>query len=180
MLKIVHAADIHAGRPASRELDREKASVRRREIETGLSRIADLCKREKADLLLLSGDLFEHSHVRATWAREAREVFRSLDQTRVFISPWNHDPLVRDSLYKTAAWPENVTVFEETVSVKSSSGPQHRGPQAGLADVPGTPETPQRAFTGSGGFFQHTCHPRRCGGIPLGQRLQYLPIHLRT
>jgi exonuclease SbcD len=112
MLKIVHAADIHAGRPASRELDREKASVRRREIETGLSRIADLCKREKADLLLLSGDLFEHSHVRATWAREAREVFRSLDQTRVFISPGNHDPLVRDSLYKTAAWPENVTVFE--------------------------------------------------------------------
>lgn len=90
MLKIVHAADIHAGRPASRELDREKASIRRREIETGLSRIADLCKRERADLLLLSGDLFEHSRVRATWAGEAREVFRSIGQTRVFISPGNH------------------------------------------------------------------------------------------
>jgi len=112
MLKIVHAADIHAGRPASRELDREKASIRRREIEAGLSRIADLCKRAKADLLLLSGDLFEHSHARATWAKEAREVFRSIGETRVFISPGNHDPLVRDSLYKTVDWPENVTVFE--------------------------------------------------------------------
>lgn len=112
MLKIVHAADIHAGRPASRELDKEKASIRRREIETGLFRIAELCKREKADLLLLSGDLFEHSHARATWAREAGEVFRSIGGTRVFISPGNHDPLVRDSLYKTVDWPENVTVFE--------------------------------------------------------------------
>ncbi len=92
-------------------MDREKASIRRREIETGLSRIADLCKRERADLLLLSGDLFEHSRVRATWAGEAREVFRSIGQTRVFISPGNHDPLVRDSLYRTVAWPENVTVF---------------------------------------------------------------------
>lgn len=112
MLRIVHAADIHAGRPASKELDREKASLRRREIETSLSRIAELCRREKADLLLLSGDLFEHSHARATWAREAREIFRSLGETRVFISPGNHDPLVRDSLYKTVEWPENVTVFE--------------------------------------------------------------------
>ena len=59
MLAIIHAADIHAGRPASRELDREKASVRRREIETALSRIVDLAKREKANLLLLCGDLFE-------------------------------------------------------------------------------------------------------------------------
>jgi exonuclease SbcD len=112
MLKIIHAADIHAGRPASRELDREKASVRRREIETALSRIVDLAKREKANLLLLCGDLFEHSHARATWAREAADLFRSIASTKVFITPGNHDPLVRDSLYRTVAWPENVVVFE--------------------------------------------------------------------
>jgi DNA repair exonuclease SbcCD nuclease subunit len=111
MLKIVHCADIHAGRPASRELDEEKASLRRREIETGLQRIVDLCRREKAHLLLISGDLFEHLYVRPSWVKEASAVFQSMPGTRVFISPGNHDPVVRGSLYRSIDWPGNVTVF---------------------------------------------------------------------
>jgi DNA repair exonuclease SbcCD nuclease subunit len=110
MLKIVHCADIHAGRPSN--LDVEKASVRRREIETSFSRIVDLTRKEKAGLLLVSGDLFEHLYVRPAWAREAAALLLSIPETRVFISPGNHDPVVRGSLYKSVDWPPNVTVFD--------------------------------------------------------------------
>ncbi|MGE5579346.1 MAG: metallophosphoesterase family protein [Bacillota bacterium] len=112
MLKIIHCADIHAGRPAVRELDAEKASLRRREIEASLSRIVDLTRRERAGLLLIAGDLFEHLYVRPSWVREASALFASIPDTRVFIAPGNHDPVVRGSLYRSIELPGNVTVFD--------------------------------------------------------------------
>lgn len=113
MLKIVHAADLHAGRPSSRELDKEKASIRRREVETSLHTIIDLVKQEEANILLIAGDLFEHLYTRPSWVKEAALLFASIPKTRVFISPGNHDPALRDSLYRSIRWPENVTVFTE-------------------------------------------------------------------
>lgn len=112
MLKIIHCADIHAGRPAVRELDAEKASLRRREIEASLSRIVDLTRRERAGLLLIAGDLFEHLYARPSWVKEASALFASIPDTRVFIAPGNHDPVVRGSLYKSVEFPGNVTVFD--------------------------------------------------------------------
>ena len=114
MLKIIHCADIHAGRPAVEELDPPKASIRRREIETSLSRIVDLARRESADLLLIAGDLFEHLYARPSWVKEASALLRSISQTRVFITPGNHDPVVRGSLYRGIEWPGNVTVFQSS------------------------------------------------------------------
>lgn len=112
MLKIIHCADIHAGRPAVRELDAEKASLRRREIEASLSRIVDLTRRERAGLLLIAGDLFEHLYARPSWVKEAAALFASIPNTRVFIAPGNHDPVVRGSLYRSIDFPANVTVFD--------------------------------------------------------------------
>lgn len=114
MLKIIHCADIHAGRPAVKELDPESASVRRRELETSLSRVVDLTRKESADLLLIAGDLFEHLYVRPSWVKEASSLLRSIPDTRVFISPGNHDPMVRGSLYRSLEWPQNVTVFSSS------------------------------------------------------------------
>lgn len=114
MLKIIHCADIHAGRPAPAELDPGKASVRRREIESSLSRIVDLTAREKADMLLISGDLFEHLYARPSWVKEAAALLRSIPTTRVFIAPGNHDPVVKGSFYKSVEWPKNVTVFDSS------------------------------------------------------------------
>ena len=64
MLKIIHTADIHAGKPLSFELDEERRYLRRREVETALWRIVDLVKEENAQVLLIAGDLFEHLYAR--------------------------------------------------------------------------------------------------------------------
>ncbi|HHW27291.1 MAG TPA: DNA repair exonuclease [Firmicutes bacterium] len=111
MIKIVHCADIHAGRPASLELGPEKALTRRKEIEETLFRIVEIAREEKADLLLISGDLFEHKYARPSWAREAAEALGSIPDTRVFAAPGNHDPVLKDSLYLSTPWPKNVTVL---------------------------------------------------------------------
>ncbi|MGI6642593.1 MAG: metallophosphoesterase family protein [Bacillota bacterium] len=111
MPKILHCADLHAGRPASRDLNEGKGSLRRREIETSLHRIVDLAVLQKPDLLIISGDLFEHRYARPSWAREAAAVLASIPNIRVFIAPGNHDPALPDSLYRSIQWPDNVHLF---------------------------------------------------------------------
>lgn len=113
MVKIVHTADIHAGRPAARELDLEKAAIRRREIENALFRIVELVKKEGAQVLLISGDLFEHKYARPSWIRDVAYLFSSIPDVKVFIAPGNHDPLLPDSLYRGISWPGNVVIFRE-------------------------------------------------------------------
>ena len=112
MLKIVHTADIHAGKPLSFELEEERRYIRRREIETTLWRIVDFAREENAQILLIAGDLFEHLYARPSWVKDAASLFSTIPETRVFMAPGNHDPLLPDSLYYSVDWPENVTVFD--------------------------------------------------------------------
>lgn len=114
MLKIVHAADIHAGRPLSLELDKERGYIRRREVETSLWRIVEFAEEEKAGILLIAGDLFEHRYTRPSWVKDVSMLFTTIPETHIFISPGNHDPLLPDSLYRSVEWPKNVAVFSST------------------------------------------------------------------
>lgn len=111
MTRIVHCADVHAGRPASLELDPDKALTRRKEIEETLYRVVEIARDEKADLLCISGDLFEHKYARLSWVKGAAEALGSIPDTKVFIASGNHDPALEDSLYRSTQWPANVRLF---------------------------------------------------------------------
>ena len=82
MLKIVHTADIHAGKPLSFELEEERRYIRRREIETTLWRIVDFAREENAQILLIAGDLFEHLYARPSWVKDAASLFSTIPETR--------------------------------------------------------------------------------------------------
>ena len=45
--------------------------------------------------------------------QEISDLFGSLWDTRIFISPGNHDPVVQGSLYASTRWTANVTIFTE-------------------------------------------------------------------
>ena len=62
MPKIIHTADIHLDAPFSL-FDVQKAQVRKNELRGTFSSIILLAKTEKADLVLLSGDLFDSGFV---------------------------------------------------------------------------------------------------------------------
>lgn len=109
MPKIVHAADFHLD-SAFGGLPTEKARERRRESRELTGRLARLVLEEKAEVLLLSGDLFDGERVFPETLEQLGDVLASLP-CPVFIAPGNHDPYTAISPYALRRWPENVHIF---------------------------------------------------------------------
>ena len=111
-IKILHAADLHLDSPFE-GLGAGKASIRRAEQRELLGRIADICRSERVDLLLLSGDLLDSEH---TYFETGEELVKSLSSidTPVFISPGNHDYYSEKSVYARLQFPDNVHIFKSS------------------------------------------------------------------
>lgn len=111
MPKIIHAADFHLDSPFA-GLPAEKARSRRRESRDLPDRLADLALAEGADLVLLSGDLFDGDRVYPETVERLRAALERM-ACPVFIAPGNHDPYMSRSPYAAANWPGNVHIFRE-------------------------------------------------------------------
>lgn len=109
MIKIVHAADLHLDSAFS-ALTAEQAAMLRREQRRILEDIAAQAERVSADLLLLSGDLFDSDRC---FGETEEALCRAFEQTRakIFISPGNHDWYGPRSPWTRMKLPENVHVF---------------------------------------------------------------------
>jgi exonuclease SbcD len=109
--KFVHAADLHLDSPLCARAAGPLQPIFDDATFAALRRIVDLCLAEKAELLLLAGDLFEYRD-RSILARLAlrRELAR-LDAAgiRTFIVHGNHDPLSSEP--GTLRLPDSVKVF---------------------------------------------------------------------
>ena len=110
MVKVFHCADIHLDSPFSLFSPRE-AEKRRIELRAAFTSALMFARDRKADLFLISGDLFDSEYV----TRDTRELlvreFKKCGDMKIFISPGNHDPFSIGSLYESAEFPENVHVF---------------------------------------------------------------------
>jgi len=112
MIKLLHSADWHLDSPFTGQGD---ASSLRKALSTVPERIAELCRREGCQLLLLSGDIFDGTPNRNT----VTSLCRTLEAVKipVFISPGNHDYAASGSPWLTEVWPKNVHIFTKpTVS----------------------------------------------------------------
>lgn len=109
-MRFIHIADVHLGaHPDAGETYSER---RPRELWDSFSRIIALCEKEKADVLLIAGDLFH----RQPLLRELKEVnylFSTLLHTQVVFIAGNHDYIKRDSYYRTFDWNHNVHFLQE-------------------------------------------------------------------
>lgn len=109
MIKILHSADLHLG-ARFRSLPPEKAQARRQEQLAQVTRLAELCRAEACQLVLLPGDLLDRPQ---GCREEARTLAGALEamEVPVFIAPGNHDHLGPGSPYLEMAWPGNVHIF---------------------------------------------------------------------
>ena len=107
-LKILHSADWHLDSPFAGFDDSQRALLRQ-EQQSIPSKTAQLCRREKCDLMLLAGDIFDGEPARDTV--EALKKALSECGARVFITPGNHDFCAPGSVWLEENWPENVYVF---------------------------------------------------------------------
>jgi DNA repair exonuclease SbcCD nuclease subunit len=111
MINIVHAADFHLDAPF-RALPPEKAGQLRQEQRALLGRLSELCNMRKADLLLLSGDLFDSAGVYQDTLHALHRAFSEC-RAQVFIAPGNHDYAAPGSPWFTEQWPDNVHIFRQ-------------------------------------------------------------------
>jgi len=87
------------------------AKQRNQDLWQTFEALLSLCRSEKVEFLLLSGNLFEQEYVRKETVERVAKAFAKLDRTKIFIAPGERDPLVTTSAYRMAVWPSNVHIF---------------------------------------------------------------------
>lgn len=108
-LKIIHCADIHFDSVMSGIKDPKKVNIRREDMKKTFQNIITLAY--DADMLLISGDLFDAKKVSKSTLEFLKEEFSKICDVKVFIVAGNHDPLTENSVYKTYDFGKNVYVF---------------------------------------------------------------------
>lgn len=109
-MKFIHIADVHLG--AVPDSDMPWGKSREKEIWESFHNIIDVCNEQKADLLLIAGDLFH----RQPLIRELKEVnyyFSKLKTAQVVLMAGNHDYIGARSGYTGFPWDEKVHMFYE-------------------------------------------------------------------
>ena len=108
MIKILHGADLHLDAPLSGRSEALKAS-----LLSVPGKLLDICRRERCDLVLLSGDLFDGPYTKESLDTLRRALAEMA--VPVFISPGNHDYAEVGSPYLEERWPDNVHIFRRPV-----------------------------------------------------------------
>ena len=107
-VRFVHCSDLHLGAPYSM-LPREAADKRRVDQRKTFARIVDLAlgRPDKADLMLIAGDLFDSARPSPRDISFVRSQLQRLADggVRTFIIPGNHDPFREHGFWPKADLP---------------------------------------------------------------------------
>ncbi len=111
-IKFLQTGDLHLEHTfKNMGFTQDLARRRRNELKDIFSNIIRIASEEKVDLLLITGDLFEHQNSTKALMRFLKKLFQRIPRVKVIITPGNHDPALPDSYYRTFPWPENVHIF---------------------------------------------------------------------
>ena len=111
-MKFVHLADMHFDSPFVTLSDKGNLGEQRRiEQRKILKKVIEYIKLNNIEYLFISGDLYEHQHIRKSTIEYINNLFKEIPSTKIFISPGNHDPYLKKSYYTTFNWNENVYIF---------------------------------------------------------------------
>lgn len=122
-IKLIHCGDLHLDAPFTSLSDVEgKPEKRRNDLKSALSHIVETALAEKAELLLICGDLYEHNYIRRSTIHYVYDQFRRIPDVTVLMIPGNHDPSVHGSYYSNFIWPSNVHVLNDDTFFEHPSG----------------------------------------------------------
>lgn len=111
-MKFAHVADMHFDTAfTSLENKKELRDLRRLEQREVFKKMIEEIKQREIPYLFISGDLYEHKYIRQTTIEYINDLFKEIPQTKIFISPGNHDPYLANSFYAKFNWAENVHIF---------------------------------------------------------------------
>ena len=114
-MKFAHMADMHFDTPFSFLNMKESLGEKRRlEQRNAFRKAIDYIKENEIEYLFIAGDLYENEYVKKSTIDFLKNEFSRIPNTKVFISPGNHDPYIKGSYYSTYNFGENVYVFSSS------------------------------------------------------------------
>ena len=117
-MRFVHMADIHFDCPFTLLASRKNlANIRRLEQREIFKKAIEYVSENKIPFLFISGDLYEQEYVRESTIEYINNLFKTIPETKIFISPGNHDPFLKNSFYNTFCWNNNVTIFNSEIKI---------------------------------------------------------------
>lgn len=121
-MKFVHIGDVHFDTPFTSISDRaELGQIRRLEQREAFKKAINFIKENNIEYLFISGDLYEQEYIRKSTIMYINELFKGIPNTKIYITPGNHDPYIKDSYYNTFEWAENVKIFTNIVEKVENS-----------------------------------------------------------
>lgn len=115
-MKFIHIADMHFDSPFVNLSDKEGlGDLRRIEQRKALKKVIEYIKENNIKYLFISGDLYEQKYIKKSTIQYINNLFKEVPETKVFISPGNHDPYIKNSYYNKFNWNENVKIFNSNM-----------------------------------------------------------------
>lgn len=114
-MKFVHIADMHFDIPFTSLNNKEDLGEKRRiEQRNAFKKVIEYIKMNHVEYLFIAGDLYEHDYVRKSTIDYISKMFDEIPNTKIFITPGNHDPYIKNSYYDTYEFGENVYIFRNS------------------------------------------------------------------
>lgn len=115
-MKFVHIADMHFDSPFIKLSDKNiLGDLRRLEQRKVFKKIIEYIKENGIKYLFISGDLYENQYVKQSTIEYINNLFEQIPETKIFISPGNHDPFIKNSYYNKFNWSKNVKIFNSKI-----------------------------------------------------------------
>lgn len=115
-MKFVHIADMHFDSPFVNLASKENlGQLRRLDQRKALKKVIEYIKENKIEFLFIAGDLYEQKYIRKSTIEYINNLFKQIPETKIFITPGNHDPFIKNSYYNEFLWSENVKIFNSKI-----------------------------------------------------------------
>lgn len=115
-MNFIHIADMHFDTPFKNLSSKNNfGKIRRLEQREIFNKIIQYIKENKIEYFFISGDLYENEYIKKSTITYINELFKTIPDTYIFISPGNHDPYLKNSMYNNFEWNENVKIFTSKI-----------------------------------------------------------------
>ena len=117
-MRFIHMADMHFDTPFTFLNSKEDlGNIRRLEQRQVFKEIIEYIKLNKIPYFFICGDLYEHQYVKESTIEFINNLFKDIPETKIFITPGNHDPILKKSFYNNYNWNNNVYIFNSDIGI---------------------------------------------------------------
>ncbi len=117
-MDFVNVADIHFDIPFRGISDRaDLGKARRLDQRRAFKKVIDFVKNNNVEYLFIAGDLYEQEYVQESTIEYINELFKTINNTKIYIVPGNHDPRIKNSYYETYKFNDNVKIFTNRLEI---------------------------------------------------------------